>query len=185
MWSDKELAELQDHELSTEARRYKREIDEEWLLVKALLEKYPGIFSMSAMTKQLFIFVYSNVVTRCFGWSLPCTMMVPVADSLNHGAVDASNEMFNARLHPLAKAGPAPTSLADDVEKYTTKGKLELDFSDFNAPPSGPSEEVKCRAVKPIIVDEDVISLCLDMTGLNLKDKDYDIWNVYYIAGVF
>ena len=32
--------------------------------------------------------MYDLVVSRCFGWGLPCTMMVPFADFMNHSNVD-------------------------------------------------------------------------------------------------
>ncbi len=178
-WTPTELAELQDPELMTEALNYKEEVEEEWLEVKPVLEEYPGIFPMSKVTKKMFDFVYSNVVTRCFGWSLPCTMMVPIGDCLNHADIDASNEMINTELQESAlREG----NKDEKARKYLTKAKRSLDISDLNQTAESVlagREETRKVAVREIVVDDDVVTVCRDMSSLSLKDKDYDIWNVY------
>ena len=44
---------------------------------------------------------FASVVTRCFGWSLPCTMVVPFADFINHHNVDSSYEMVSSKFKPV------------------------------------------------------------------------------------
>jgi len=39
-------------------------------------------------TKELFEKMYNFACTRCFGWTLPSTMMVPLADFMNHLPLD-------------------------------------------------------------------------------------------------
>jgi len=51
------------------------------------------------MTKDMFFDTYDMVVSRCFGWSLPGTMMIPYADLANHHNSDTQYEMFNPRFH--------------------------------------------------------------------------------------
>jgi len=43
---------------------------------------YPGV------NKEVFEKMYNFACTRCFGWTLPSTMMVPLADFLNHHPSD-------------------------------------------------------------------------------------------------
>ncbi len=177
-WSDAELKELQDPELIREAVEYRDEVEAEWSLIHKLLKKYPATFPKGKVTKKMFMFAYANVVTRCFGWSLPCTMLIPVADLLNHAPIDAGNEMYNAELHE--KAGKLEGKTDEKVQKYATKSKMQLDFSDLAKKPEvgQKAEEVKPMAIKPLVVEDDVITICTDMSTLNLKDKDYNIWNV-------
>ncbi len=174
-WTNEELRELEDAELMSQAIKYRFEIEEEWRVVSIVIAKYPDLFPPGSVTRELFVFVYSNVVTRCFGWSLPCTMLVPVADSLNHASVDASNEMINTDLQAEALRG----SQEEKVRDYRTKVKLGLDISDLTAPGTDSDREPKKMAVKPVLVDSDVVTICKDMHSLTLKDRDYDIWNVY------
>jgi len=49
-----------------------------------------------AEMKANYIWAFSGVVTRCFGWGLPCTMMAPFADTINHHNVDSSYDIVKA-----------------------------------------------------------------------------------------
>jgi hypothetical protein len=54
------------------------------------------------ITKELWLKMYNLACTRCFGWTLPSTMMVPFADFLNHLPIDTQFEVFNLQ-HQNAK----------------------------------------------------------------------------------
>jgi hypothetical protein len=47
------------------------------------------------VTKELWYTMCNFACTRCFGWGLPCVMMVPLVDYLNHLPVDTTVGMFN------------------------------------------------------------------------------------------
>lgn len=49
--------------------------------------------------KALFTKCFVSVVTRCFGWGLPKTMIIPFADSINHHNVDSTYEMIHVKYH--------------------------------------------------------------------------------------
>jgi hypothetical protein len=51
------------------------------------------------VTKQMFLDTYDLIAARCFGWTLPGTMLVPFADLANHHNADTSHEMFHPGLH--------------------------------------------------------------------------------------
>lgn len=44
--------------------------------------------------------MYNLACTRCFGWTLPSTMMVPFADFMNHLPIDTQFEVFNLQYTP-------------------------------------------------------------------------------------
>ena len=56
------------------------------------------------------------MVTRCFGWGLPDTCMVPFADCINHANVDSSYELICTELHRLLIQCEK-----DNLEKYASK----------------------------------------------------------------
>ena len=56
------------------------------------LSKYP---EFKDLTLENFLFTYDMVAARCFGWTLPGTMIVPYADLANHHNSDTSHEMFH------------------------------------------------------------------------------------------
>jgi len=86
----------------------------EWRNVMACLEKYPHIIKPETNTRQVFFKLYAQVCTRCFGWGLPHTSMVPMADNCNHSDVTVVQELINNELH--AKVTPD--------SKYYTRSKF-------------------------------------------------------------
>lgn len=43
--------------------------------------------------------LYNYACTRCFGWTLPNTMMVPLADFMNHLPIDTSYNVYSKSCH--------------------------------------------------------------------------------------
>ena len=110
LWNDEELNEFQDAVLIANVKRYSEEFDEEWLKVYWMLHRnnydhiIPGIsdYSKQAQFKEDYIWAFSNVVTRCFGWGLPCTTMAPFSDTINHHNVDSSYDVIKAEWRPIS-----------------------------------------------------------------------------------
>jgi len=59
------------------------------------------------------------VCTRCFGYGLESTAMIPMADNLNHSSVDITNEMMSMANHPKG----------DRNLEYYRIGKYLVDYS--------------------------------------------------------
>jgi hypothetical protein len=76
-----------------DAKTYCEETHIEWEQVNKVLAKYPEDFS--GYTKELFFQMYNYSCTRCFGWSMPDTMMVPLADFMNHLPVDTQFGIYS------------------------------------------------------------------------------------------
>lgn len=84
-WQSDEIKAFRDAEIECAAELYKQETESEWLSLKPLYEQEP---MLAGATRELFLKMYNLSCTRCFGWTLPSTMMVPFADFLNHLPVD-------------------------------------------------------------------------------------------------
>eukprot|EP00826_Nyctotherus_ovalis_P063704 TRINITY_DN9344_c0_g1_i7.p1 TRINITY_DN9344_c0_g1~~TRINITY_DN9344_c0_g1_i7.p1 ORF type:complete len:237 (-),score=45.03 TRINITY_DN9344_c0_g1_i7:936-1646(-) len=169
LWSETDLLQLQDPELLKEAVEYREAVDEEWIEVKAMLNKYPTYFPPEGVTKELFIFAYGNVVMRCFGWSLPCTMLIPMADALNHSPIDTSNEMVDIQLHEAATSESSEIHKVSKVRAYATRSKMLISYPDIIS-----SRQPKQYAIKPLVIDDDVVTL----NSQSLAETDINIWNV-------
>ena len=110
LWTDDELSEFQDAVLIANIKRYREEFDEEWLKVYWMLHrnKYehivPGIsdYSKKDEFRKDYIWAFCSVVTRCFGWGLPCTTMAPFSDTINHHNVDSSYDVIKAEWRPIS-----------------------------------------------------------------------------------
>lgn len=85
--------------------------------------RYP---EFANITREIFFDTYDMVVSRCFGWSLPGTMMIPYADLANHHNSDTQYEMFNPRYH-FSQDKDDPK-----LKLYQTRCKMMLDFSDWD-----------------------------------------------------
>ena len=72
-----------------EIERYKEDMDEEYKLLEQVARKFPKTFNLEAWSRKLFDKAFTTVVTRCFGWSMPSTMLVPFADNMNHHVIDS------------------------------------------------------------------------------------------------
>ena len=82
------------------------------------MDKYPEIFPPGSITSELYFKFYGQVCTRCFGWGLPSTSLIPMADNCNHSDVTVVQEIINTSMHLDAE----PES------PYFTKTKMMNDF---------------------------------------------------------
>ena len=103
--------------------------------------------------EKIFYRCFNTIVTRCFGWGLPKTSLIPFADCINHHNVDSTYEFICQQLHePLKnltgcedkyhlnintfvqenrdKLELDQTTEQDDASYYT-KSKMMIDISDF------------------------------------------------------
>lgn len=91
--------------LKRDILEYKHEYEEEWNLIYEVFQQYPEYFpdildpDKKDFFKDLFLKSFVSVVTRCFGWGLPKTLMIPFADCINHHNVDSTYEMFIPKYH--------------------------------------------------------------------------------------
>ena len=73
------------------------------------------------MTYKTFTKFYGQVCSRCFGWGLPSTAMVPMADNFNHSDVSNVQEIIVKDMHLDIQEGHG----------YFTKTKMMNDYSEI------------------------------------------------------
>ncbi len=92
-WSEEEIRRTNDPHLYVYAKDLKQQYEE-------LFEKFLKVVLTHSkhfpekLTYELFLEAYNVVTTRCFGWGLPATMIVPFADFLNHTDDSVYHYMF-------------------------------------------------------------------------------------------
>ena len=109
LWERSQIRELQDAVLESNIENYRVEFEIEWETFHKLLcdHKYdhiiPGVTDPQneRALREKYIEAFLTVVTRCFGWGLPCTTLVPFADCINHHNVDSSYDMIKAEWMPM------------------------------------------------------------------------------------
>ena len=107
-WSDNELDDLEDLSVKEQILEFQLDMDENWLKVKEIIRKHKELFNIIDKTEEKqeengknnenndmvntklnemklnYYWAYEFVMTRCYGWSLPSTILIPLADFLNH-----------------------------------------------------------------------------------------------------
>lgn len=107
-------------------------MDREWYDFKEVLRKYPDFFPYDKYDRKLYIWAFQYVMTRCYGWSINFTSLIPIADCLNHH-IDAVEHCV----------------VDSELEKFPTqnynqkKNKVNLDILDI----PGKKSANKWRAV--------------------------------------
>jgi hypothetical protein len=71
---------------------------------------YPEVIEVKNFNTQNYKLAFTITVTRCFGWSLPHTSVVPFADCANHFIIDNQYELYSKRLHDKKARQQQPTS---------------------------------------------------------------------------
>lgn len=59
----------------------------------------PDIKKAKIELEKVFYKCFNTIVTRCFGWGLPKTSLIPFADCINHHNVDSTYEFICEELH--------------------------------------------------------------------------------------
>lgn len=74
-------------------------MEELWQQINKIIHVNPDILGESkSENRSLFYWSYELVMTRCFGWSLKSTSLVPFADMLNHSNVAATHYVIHANI---------------------------------------------------------------------------------------
>lgn len=92
---------------------------------------YPEMIDISKFTPENYKLGFTITVTRCFGWSLPNTSVVPFADCANHFIIDNQYELFNKRLHEKKKRekeGDHKVQITESESKYFTNLKMRINY---------------------------------------------------------
>lgn len=96
-----ELLERSDHkEFRYGMIEARKKCDVEWAKMDKHIARYPQLFPPEKVSKDLYMWALGFVQSRAFGWGLPCTMLVPLADCLNHSnASYVGPDLLEPNLH--------------------------------------------------------------------------------------
>ncbi len=123
-WKPEEIRATDDSDLSLEAVSYRRDIEKEWLEMQLVMSTYPEYFHPQIIDRSLFMTIFAQVCSRCFGWGLPTTAMIPMADNMNHSHGTCVNEAINKRYQMLYEKGSKQVP-----RTYFTREKFMNDYS--------------------------------------------------------
>ena len=137
-WEKSEVEELQDAYLQREVQVFHEEYVKEFdLIFKCFREnKYeevwpgvtePDVEKARANLEKVFYHCFNLIITRCFGWGLPKTSLIPFADCINHHNVDSTYEFMCAQLHePLRECNDQESNYSLDIDEFIANNREEL-----------------------------------------------------------
>jgi len=74
--------------------------------------------------EPIFYKCFNTIVTRCFGWGLPKTSLIPFADCINHHNVDSTYEFICKELHePIRHMYNKEDTYSLDVNQFVEANK--------------------------------------------------------------
>ena len=56
------------------------------------------VFPVNYTSRSLFNNYYGQVCTRCFGYGIDSTSMIPMGDNFNHTSIDITWDLMNIEL---------------------------------------------------------------------------------------
>lgn len=94
-WDPADIRETDDPFITCELVKIRCFMERSWHEMSLAIKAHPDVFAPGFVTEELFYHVETSVGTRVFGYSIPCTSMIPMADMLNHSDIDVQYEVCN------------------------------------------------------------------------------------------
>lgn len=154
-------------------QEYRDEVIREWYMFKKVIRKYNWIFADKYIDKELFFNLYGQVCTRCFGYGLPSTTMVPMADNINHTSTSVTNEIVNIAKH-----------VEEDQEdlNYNRVDKVLCNYSTLfkHKGIEGPKHIINGR-YNPEIFEKNTKLVSISSAKEHLSKHYMQVWHVPYL----
>ena len=99
-WSDEELKNLEDETIFKISKKYRKEYEEEKAFILTLSNRYPDLIDPAYFTSENIQWIYTHLVTRCFGKYLEYVTMVPFAELFNHECSDVFYDLKYVEGNP-------------------------------------------------------------------------------------
>jgi len=182
-WPMEDLDELEDQLLTTQCSEEMDDLRETWQSLFTVAAEYADILDLDSFSFEKFKQAYNIVVTRCFGYSLPQTVIVPLADCVNHHNVDGQYELYHSRLHNLSEKGLAEVD--EEESHYYTHSRRRINFKKHFIEDSHNKEIVfplKSRDYVKVAQNREKYSKLTHKSFLELPEyKDKEIWELGHI----
>jgi len=137
-WDEEELNLLEDKNVSRIAKRRRNQYNMEEAYILDLGKKYPGLLDPNIFTHENVRWIYTHLITRCFGKYLEYVTMVPFAEFFNHECSDVFYDLQFYENNPNIPKDydmPAAQEVPDEeIENYeTSEGSYDSDDQEFDS----------------------------------------------------
>ncbi|CAD8145583.1 unnamed protein product [Paramecium pentaurelia] len=98
-WSNEDLKKIEDPIILEEFANIKYDVLGLWGKGKLIFDNNEDVFGIPRITdKKDFYWAVECVMSRCFGWSLKSTCLIPIADFLNHSNRACTHYMVHSGI---------------------------------------------------------------------------------------
>ena len=159
----------------------KEEWEITWMLFENVLRDSTSTFEDKYIDKHLFLIIYKQVCTRCFGEGLDSASMIPMADNCNHNSFFITNEFINLSMH---------TNKQNDASYYRY-AKYMADYSAAFRANGWSQEKIKRNSLNITgrfsreVYNMNTKVLSTDHFKNNLESSNKQIWEVPFFYEPF
>lgn len=183
---------MHDVELRMDAELYRSEIETEWSQIEKVMQRHAEMFN--GYTRELFEKFYNYACTRCFGWTLPSTMMVPLADFMNHLPIDNEYNVYSKQSHEVKQtinSQKTSSKIGQGNRKTNYSAIYKKEFAEDSLDPHKQAlikGQLSSKSKKPQVPREQIVSQIREHMETNMKHmilgndelvKTPEVWQQY------
>ena len=151
-WEEEELKDLEDTTIQRLARRRKKQYDQDEAFVIETIKKYPGLLDPDVFTPRNIRWIYTHLITRCFGKYFEYVVMVPFAELFNHECSDVYYDLEYFSINPDIPKDYAmddPKEVPEEqIEEFdTSDGTYDSDDFEFDSDYEYDKDDVPNKAI--------------------------------------
>jgi len=200
-WEDEELDMLEDVSAVRIAKEHRKEYNEDEAFIIGLSQKYPDLLKPEVFTPENIRWIYTHLVTRCFGKYLEYITMIPIAELFNHECIDV---YYDLEYYPENPDMPtdykmdAPEEVLDETkfDTYDTSegsnGSEDEEFdSDFEYEKDGFTMEVEAdtsieKKLDGLSILDEIRMRRDDLEHFVINELDWgDGFSVFFVREVY
>ena len=137
-WDQEEIKMLEDVTLERLTKRRRKQYDSAESFVVELGKRYPDLLDPKVFTPENVRWIYTHLITRCFGKYFEYIVMVPFAELFNHDCSDVYYDLEYFKGNPNM---PSDYSMDDpkevpeeEIEDYeTSEGSYDSQDAEFDS----------------------------------------------------
>ncbi|CAK69794.1 unnamed protein product (macronuclear) [Paramecium tetraurelia] len=180
-WSNEDLQKIEDPLILEEFQLIKQDFLGLWSKAKLIFDNAQDIFGAPRITdKSDFFWAIECVMSRCFGWALKSTCLVPIADFLNHSNKACTHYMVHSALE---KGSFSKSEVQANFQKQYVIKRNNMNLSILGIEADNEIQKWKDEKIKFILENKQCLrdqDLLVDLEGASINEQRDIINKIHY-----